>query len=571
MVKKFGHKMKLRALSTFFLPVVVSACGGGGDTTSNLPAPVSQTVTLTCTGTSCISTAGDTVVGGSGALAWNFNNTTASNTTVNLSLTGLSPGKVVSVVFSNGSAITRTVPNIGVSPEPIQAAASAAKTNVALEAAGAHADEHGHAAHAQLMHNNRLVAKKLVPVSDQVFAATVASRELNIQPRALYAPALNSTKTWIDYGGPGTLPVTYTTTAQAVCTAPSGRNVVVWVDSASIALGKATPTSIAAFVNTYCGVNGASAQITALMGDAWGANAARYPTQLIQDTVKQDINIIVLTVPSSATWAGYFWGGNNLLKTVEPNSNQALAFFINADQLSRDLKFTLSTLLHETAHMVNFYQRTITKGYDHDTWLEETSAMMTEDIVAPSVIKNTDGTDYNKIATLRLPGYLTTGGAVSYINWVGSSANYYMGGAFGAFLNRRYGLNLYKQLVTTCVDGTTTTTSYGCLDGLIKANGGISFADDFARFGASMFGTLPAVGAPAGYGFPGVSSLGYFLVPIDVSTMVSLLPVSPSSVASGFSATTHSYLRNTLAVGTSTYSRRNIVVPANTTLSVVVK
>jgi Peptidase M30 len=504
-------------------------------------------------------------------VAWNYSNSSASNTTVNLSLTGLSPGKVVSVVFSNGSAVTRTIPNVGVSPEPLQAAAVVAKPNAALELTGSHADEHGHAAHAQLMHNNRMVAKKLVPISDQVFAAGAASRELAIQPRALYAPALNTTKSWIDYGGPGTAPVNYTTTAQAVCTAPSGRNVVVWVDPAAMSLGKATPTSIAAFANTYCGVNGASAQITALMGDAWGANAARYPTQLIQDTVKQDINIIVLNVPSSVTWAGYFWGGNNLLKSLEPNSNQALAFFINADQLSRDLKFTLSTLLHETAHMVNFYQRTISKGYDHDTWLEETSAMMTEDIVAPSIIKNADGSDYNKIASLRLPGYLTTGGAVSYINWVGSSENYYMGGAFGAFLNRRYGLNLYKQLVTSCADGTATTTSYGCLDGLVKANGGISFADDFARLGASIFGTLPAVGAPAGYGFPAVSSLGYSLVPIDVSAMVSLLPASPKPITSGFSATTHSYLRITLAVGASTYSRRNIVVPANTTISVVVK
>ncbi len=453
----------------------------------------------------------------------------------------------------------------------MQAATGIAKASAALELTGAHADEHGDTAHAQLLNNNRLVAKKLVRASDQLFAAGAAARELTTQPRALYAPALNTTKTWTEYGGSGT-PVNYPTSAQAVCTTPSGRNVVIWVDPLAISLGKATPTSIAALANAYCGVSGAHAQINALMGDAWGANAARYPTQLIQDTVKQDINIIVLNFPSSSTLAGYFWGGNNLLKSQEPNSNQALAFFISADQLKRDLNFTLSTLLHETTHMVNFYQRVVSKGYDHDTWLEETSAMMTEDIVAPSIIKNADGTGYNKIATFRLPGYLTTGGAVSYVNWPDlSTSNYYIGGAFGAFLNRRYGLALYKQLVTSCADGTTTTTSYGCLDGLIKANGGGGFADDFARFGASIFGTLPAVGAPAGYGFPALTSLGYSLTPIDVSTMVSLLPASPSPIASGFTATTHSYLRSTLGVGASTYSRRNIVVPANTTVSVVVK
>jgi Peptidase M30 len=499
--------------------------------------------------------------------------------TVNVSLTGLSAGKAVTVVSSNGASSTLAMPSPGTSPEPMQTQGRAVNDLAAPLHANSSMDDHTDQAHTRILESSRQLVKKLVPISNSAFAAGVAAREQkSTQPSVQYAPTLNTTKTWIDYGGAGTVPTNYSTSVQAVCTTPSGRNVVIWVDPTAITSFKASAASITAFANAYCGttgVSGISQQITNLMGDVWGSNAARYPNDVIQDTVKQDINIVVLNVPINTGWAGYFYGLNNFLKTAGADfvySNEALVFFINANQLQASLNFTLSTLLHETAHMVNFYQRSITRGYEHDTWLEETSAMMTEDIIAPTIIKNADGSGYNKIATTRLPGYLGTGGAVSYINWPDlSSSNYHMGGAFGAFLNRRYGLALYKQLVTACVDGTATTTSYGCLDSLIKTNGGVGFADEFTRFGASMFGTLPAVGAPAGYGFPAVTSLGYTLMPIDVASMVSLLPVSPSPLTSGFTATTHSYVRGTLAAGVTTYSRRNIVVPANTSVSVVVK
>jgi hypothetical protein len=599
-----GHTTRLQALGTFFLAVAVASCGGGGggndpvaNANANAPAPPAAStppppavstpapsVDLACIGTSCTSLLGttpigSTTIGTSGAFAWTYSNTSANDTAVNVNLTGLSSGNVVTVVSSNGaSSFASRIPNFGISPEPMQTQGSAVKELAAPLLANSSTDDHTDHAHTRMLESNRQLVRKLVPISSSALAAEAAARELkSSQPSVQYAPTLNTTKTWIDYGGAGTVPSYYSTSVKAVCKAPSGRNVVIWIDPAAITSGKASAASIAAFANVYCGttgVSGVSEQITNLMGDVWGPNAARYP-DMIQDTVKQDINIVVLNVPANTGWAGYFYGLNNFLKTAsEPYlySNEALVFFINANQLQASLNFTLSTLLHETAHMVNFYQRNISKGYDHDTWLEETSAMMTEDIIAPTIIKNTDGSGYNKIATLRLPGYLGTGGAVSYISWPDlSTPNYYMGGAFGAFLNRRYGLALYKQLVTACVDGTTTSTSYGCLDSLIKSNGGVGFSDEFTRFGASMFGTLPAVGAPAGYGFPAVTSLGYTLMPIDVATMVSLLPASPSRLTSGFTPTTHSYVRGTLAAGVSTYSRRNMVVPANTSVSVVVK
>jgi hypothetical protein len=277
-----------------------------------------------------------------------------------------------------------------------------------------------------------------------------------------------------------------------------------------------------------------------------------------------------LNVPASAGWAGYFFAGNNLLKTPSNSSNEALAFFINANQVKADLNFATSTLLHESTHMVNFYQRTIALGMLHDTWLEETSAMMTEDIVTPAVVPAGVG-GYNKILSYRLRDYLLTGGNVSYITWptlLDSSPNYAIGGGFGAFLNRRYGLSIYQQLVTSCSDDGTSALTYACLDGLIKANGGTSFSDEFSRFGATAFGQFPAVGTPAGYGYPSTVAGAYTLQAKDLSP---LSLAAPASLTSGYTATSHTYQRDTIAAGKTSYVRNGVVVPANTSLMVIIK
>ncbi len=484
----------------------------------------------------------------------------------------VSAGQSVTVIFSNGTASTLTLPGFGASPDADQVQVVTAKGGGVFAADASLPDEHGDAFHTRLLESNRQIAQQLRLGGENKAAANAAKFDINAaRPRAADALANGVTRTWID-GPPGSPVTNYATSVQKACLAPNGRNVLVWVDPAAQSTGKVTASSVAAIANTYCGTKGGFDQVTRLLGDAWGLGAAKY-SDLIQDTsTLQDINIVVVNAPANTGWAGYFWLGNNLLKSSAPNSNQALVFFINANQLKQDQNFALSTLLHETTHMINFYQRSVIKGYDHDVWLEETSAMMTEDIVSPTTVCKTDGSGYNKIASYRLPTYLRTGGAVSYVNWPDlSGPNYAIGGAFGAFLNRRYGLKIYQQLMGSCIDGTTNTTSYSCLDTLIKSNGGIGFADEFARFGTTAFGTLPPAGVPAGYGYPAVSSLGYSLMPIDVSAMVSLLPATASPLTSGNTATTHTYLRDTVAAGVTTYTRRGIVVPANTTVSVVIK
>jgi hypothetical protein len=358
-----------------------------------------------------------------------------------------------------------------------------------------------------------------------------------------------------------------------VCPLPSGRNVVWWVDPAIVSSGQFTAAAWSAALGrmqaAYCGGAGGLAQLNTLLGDVWGSAASGYAS-LIQDApALQDVNVVLLNVPASSQWAGYFFGGDTQLKAAFPSSNQALAFFINAGQVKFDLNFAISTLLHESTHMVNFYQRAVARHVIHDTWLEETTAMMTEDIVVPAVLGG-----YNKVTSDRLPGYLNTGGDVSYIDWpalADSSPNYAIGGGFGAFLDRRYGLSIYQQLLTSCSDGISATpalTSYGCLDALIKANGGAGFSDEFARFGATVFGQLPGVGTPAGYGYPATAAGAYTLQAADLSRSAR---ASPAPLAAGYRATSHTFQRDILATGKTSYVRSGVVVPANTTLMVLIQ
>ena len=549
-----------------------------------------------CAGANCAASNANTY-DGTGTGVWRYRNTTATDAIVNVNIAGVSAGKAVTLLFSNGTAAAATSsPSTGVLAEPALAAFAAPAASFAPPTAtgdrfselstqqseATTISDQQDASHSQLLENNGALARgvrSMGPASGPSLLADNAGAPSS--PRPLAAPAIDTGRIWNDLFDSTTNPARYPTTAKAVCAAGNGRSAVIWVDPNAEISGKVTPATVTAFSNTFCGDGsgnaGGFAQLVALMGGAWGSGAAAFSNLIPEstaDSALQDINIVIVdpTTTPAPTWAGYFYGYNNFTAASKPNSNEALVFFINANSVSKSLNSTLSTLIHEATHMINFYQRSVVRGVTHDTWLEETTAMMSEDIVSPTVVKKADGSGYNKIAESRLPAYLRTGGAVSYINWpLLSSSNYAVGGAFGAYLNRRYGLSIFSQLLSNCSDGTTGNTSYTCLDTLIKNNGGQSFAEDYAHAGASLFALLPATGMPAFYGYPAKTDGGYALAGIDVSAFATLRPLTATPLSSGYTATTHTYKLDTVAPGKTSYVRNGVVVPANTTLIVVVR
>ena len=548
----------------------------------------SNTFVADCAGLNCAAS-NATTYSGTGTGVWRYRNASGTDATLNLDIAGVSAGRTVTLLFSNGTAATATTtPNAGVPAEPVTPAfappapAGDRFAELSTQQTETAIIDQQDLSHSQLLENNGTLARAIANMNSARNPMLSADGAGIPAPGApLAAPAIDTARIWNDLFDSTSNPTKYTTTAQAVCATGNGRNAVIWVDPNAQGSGKVTAATVAAFANTFCGdgsgTAGGFAQLVNLLGDAWGSGAAVYP-ELISDSSLQDINIVIIdpTSTPAPAWAGYFYGYNNFTASghsnSKPNSNEALVFFINANAASSSLNNTLSTLIHEATHMINFYQRSVVRNVTHDVWLEETTAMMSEDIVSPTVVKKPDGSGFNKIAESRLPAYLRTGGAVSYINWPQlSTPNYAVGGAFGAYLNRRYGLSIFSQLLSNCSDGTTGNTSYTCLDTLIKNNGGVGFAEDYAHAGASLFAALPAAGMPAFYGYPAKTDAGYTLAAIDVSAYANLRPSTATALASGYTATTHTYKLETVAAGKTSYLRNGVVVPANTTLIVVVR
>jgi hypothetical protein len=255
-----------------------------------------------------------------------------------------------------------------------------------------------------------------------------------------------------------------------------------------------------------------------------------------------------------------------LSSAAEP-SNEALVFFINANHVEESPKFFVSTLIHEATHMSAFYQNDILRNkFWDDSWLDETFAMMSEDIVVSTV------TGFNKIAELRLSDYMLSGANVSLNNWPklnGSGNHYNMGATLGAFLNRQYGLSIYQQLITGCTSPALLKDSYACLNSLIINNGGVGIADELDKMGASVFSQATASNALAGYGFGSKTSGGYTLQGIDLSGQYLVPPSSLSNT--GYGSMSQTYIKDTVSTGQTHYVRNSVRVPAHTNLRVVIR
>jgi PKD repeat protein len=519
------------------------------------PVPQDNVLSAYCNGPFCGAADAGTY-SGSGVGIWRYNNTTSSDATLNVAINGVQAGQTAILTFSNGqSSAAASVPAPGALLDMLAAPLSASSAHQALAFRN----------HTLMLEHNKSVADTFVRSfagrEHKVVSALGAKSEPRVVVRA--PPPIGTARTWNDGGN------SIASSVQASCALSTGRNAVFWVDQAMVGQNALPADSLATLVTVYCGSGNAYTDLVSLLGDAWGPAAAS-STRLIQDApgALQDINIIIpkkLSIDAS----GYFSNGNNFTSAALPGSNQALIVFLNGEQLVLPQEATTyaSVLIHESTHLINYYQRAIARGTAHDVWLEETSAMMSEDIVSPAAVPGFDET------LERQEGYVSSGGDVGYVDWTAPAGNSYnQGGTFGGFLNRRYGLNIYKQLITDCVDGTATNSSYKCMDKLITQNGGLGFADEFARMGASTFGGMPGGNLPFGFGLPGIVAEGYFLAPYDASQMRNpALATPPVPLTNGFLATSHTYQIDTIAAGKTQYQRSGIVVPANTTMILVVQ
>jgi len=547
----------------------LTATGSGGSATRTATVTVTAPPTVlevACSGASC-GAASASQYSGTGIGVWRYRNASGVPQTIDVNIGGVSAGKQAALVFSNGTAVaTTTLPSPGTLAFP---PATALRVEERFDVDPA--DRAREAWHQALVEDNRRLGMSL---RDAGTPASASARDLAAAP-VLVTPAVGDHRTWNELTASPT--VSYDTIAREVCALPGGRNAVLWVDPNSTTSGSLTPDDLAYFKTTFCGPPGAPAdggfgRVKALLGDVWGTIDPSLAVVLIPDgPALQDVNVVFLEVPgalSTKTWAGYFWGRNNFLKSYGAEytgSNEALAFFIDATQVhvaATSRGYIGSALLHELTHMVNFYQRNVVRRTPNDTWLEETTATMTEDIVVPVATPD----QVSIIPGQRIRPYVASGGAISLIGWDYPTQNpYSIAGSLGAFVDRRYG--------TSILTGTIDCVGSGvdCLDGLIRTAGGTGFADDFARVGASIFGLLPVTGTPAGYGYPQKVTGSYTLSAIDVTAYAASRKVTPASLGLDFPAGSHTYQLDTVAAGRTVYTRTGVVVPAGTSIMLVIQ
>ncbi|WP_170942983.1 M30 family zinc metallopeptidase [Candidatus Dactylopiibacterium carminicum] len=398
----------------------------------------------------------------------------------------------------------------------------------------------------------------------QQLSASVSS---NIQ--ASYTVG-SSTRSWYD----AVTGTTLSTVLRQQAGLSNGQNLNVWVQNsawtATGASNKVTQTLVdlvsSEFANSGTGIFDLA---TSVAGQPWGTTGN---ANLISSS--QDIHIVVTNFTNDNTASsvlGYFYAANNFLKTTSGmgNSNEALVFFIDAQSLASAATMyqdiMVSTLAHEFTHMINFYQREVLKGssYGFDTWLEEASAMMMEDLLNPLII-----TSFNDIRDSRIPGWLAAGINNCSLNVYDANSStcfsYNIGAAYGAYLLRQYGVGFYKTLLQS--DNTDSLTALE--KSIAASDSSAGFLSSLPRWGASI-ALLDSSLLPTGFGYPArsvsVNGNSYTVPALNGPDYASDRKLS--SLPNSLKAYAHA--AQSYSASGSTFSR-TVSIPANTVLTVVV-
>ncbi|TJZ72077.1 M30 family zinc metallopeptidase [Chitiniphilus eburneus] len=458
----------------------LAACGGGGGDEAGSAAPEvpeapAASVQVACTGVGC--DASGTGYGGHGLAILVYRNTGDVAAPASLRLEGTS-GRTVTLVLGNGSAQPQVM--------PAQSAALAAVVDV-----------------------------------PQAIPARTASRNpfrndfgVAGTPRTA-VPALawqvGDMRNWIDEEDSA-----HRATLLRQTRAGDGRVVNLWLEDGEAGGGRVTDAMLDNLIARVAGSGDAAYElVTRLVGPVWGEQP--YPHLLPADA---PLDVVLLNIDrDGAPWGrvGYFWSRNNLLRQVRPQSNEALAIFLDTETLylGGDIgrRYVVSTLAHELTHMANFYRRGVGMAaagdYVFDTWLEELTAMMAEDLLSARL---TPG--FNATRDMRLPNWLKHGAYNCDVTAFDERRDatcygYNVAGSYAGYLLRQYGPALLQRLSASQVD----TDSKALFEQVLGEVGGIGLAESVRRWQASV--ALLATDAPVGYGYPARSEAGYALPGID--------------------------------------------------------
>ncbi len=261
--------------------------------------------------------------------------------------------------------------------------------------------------------------------------------------------------------------------------------------------------------------------VTRIVGKPWGEHAY---SNLISKT-KKDIHILYYDIDGHDSnlsgVLGYFWAVHNYAKSNYSSSNEELMFFMDSDYLKSHTGEMLNTLAHEFQHMVHFYQRTVVKGIESPTWLNEMMSMTIEDMTGPYITgKGPENYFYN---FFRDPENLLT----EFDNGAG---DYEKVTSFGTYLVRNYG-GTGDTLWTKLVQSEYENGLYAVSDAINNAYGatipsysGFSAPDQWWKYAFLNWGASIAMdpsptydNIPALYAYPAHTSTNYFATDLNLT------------------------------------------------------
>ncbi|WP_313236403.1 M30 family zinc metallopeptidase [Delftia acidovorans] len=546
----FDHQHSKTAIA-LALGAVLAGCGGGG---GGGPSGPSSQLTAACSGTAC-GAANATTYSGQGVGVWSYTNTTQAEQQIPVALTNLG-SKQVTLIYTNNGDASVPMPALTLTP-PAATTATAQKSLSAAPATG------------------NQIPERIRNFKPRLTAADTQARQ-SIKPQAAAILPVGSQRSWFVQPGDSRIETRQATLRrQASVPTPTGtRTINVWLEDSEYDAAKVSDAMLDTLVQRFTsGSDAVYPLITGLSGEPWGAHSYG---DLIDPDQPLDI-VFVNFVPDRTPYGllGYFWSLNNFKQDpANPDlkySNQSLSFYMDTETLYLDpaagMTNQISTLSHEFVHMTNFYRRSVQLSkpgtdYAFDTFLEEMSAMMGEDIVAQRV---TPG--FNSIASGRVPSWLSRSGFnCDPAAWSADTAapcfGYDVNGSLGAYLVRQYGVGFYKQLLSN----TTSTDSLQVLGNAIQQAGGPTLPVAVQRWGANI-ALLPA-DSPSGFGWPARTEQGFTLAAINGSSLASSR-VLPTTVPVNLNARGHfPFLRQPDAQGT---YQEQLRVPAGSTLTAVVR
>ncbi|MBT9463134.1 hypothetical protein [Hydrogenophaga sp.] len=531
----------------------LTACGGGGGIES---ASTQSVFSIEVDCTNCGATSPNIFTPGSSAGVWKYVNVSGSESVAKVAISGLA-GQDVFMTITNPTDADIALPvsgnyRTGGAVLSVSSSVKSATTSSSAKSDEAMSDFNAAGFRGYL--NKNVAQSKGGLAVKTILKATTGDTRRWIDCLNTDFSVCNSTDNGRD------------TTLVEQRLAQDGRTVNFWVENSERGPSRITDPMVSELMSAYVNPLGIHNSIRSLGGEPWGATL--YPDELIADNQRIDIVIANLTPNSSPSGVqGYYFSGNNFLSAVFPASNEAVMMFIDSEAayLNPDLTASKTVLVHEATHMTNFFRRAATRATPaaFALWLEETTAMVAEDITANRL---TPG--FNPVRDQQLSDYLSTrSGNCSLTNFqstIGICFSYDVNGVFGGYLVRQLGVDFYKALLNS-----THTDSVTALDQAIKAfRPASSLGQELRSWAQVTFAGTPSSDLPAGFGYPRVvmGPSGFDLPGIDLVTYAGISRFSSSSPASVRSRASVSWKRSG-TVGTFT---ENVIVPAGTALTITI-